>query len=270
MSSNQPNKNGQAEESSALRSQLEFFLGGVIPVDSHDDDCTICLDTLDTDVCKVLRCGHCFHITCIIPWFTSDGARRGSCPACRRELYEPAPLNRPRAEPIFPSLQHEPDQPREAEEDEVIYDDGGPVPDDDGEPDQESISAPEEEAEMIDWYNEQLDVQRPGPLYEVEEDMIDWSDVEEEPAQTPTQSPTRPPEEVEGVLYDYGGWSDEEESVQSQPDSSSPVSYASSEMSRVLQQREAEDQERIERRRAEELRWWNNHVLLWNSRRRQL
>jgi hypothetical protein len=199
MSSNQPNKNGQAEESSALRSQLEFFLGGVIPVDSHDDNCTICLDTLDTDVCKVLRCGHCFHITCIIPWFTSDGARRGSCPACRRELYEPAPLNWPRAEPISPSLQHESDQSpsdyeeeefgdysdeleeqlaqdlsRVPEEEEVLYDDGGPFPDDDGEPDQESVGAPEEEAEMIDGYNEQLAVQRPGPLYEVEEDMIEW------------------------------------------------------------------------------------------------
>jgi hypothetical protein len=112
MSSTQLNKNGKAEESSALRSQLEFFLGGVIPVDAQDDNCTVCLETLDSDVIKVLRCSHCFHITCIIPWFTSDGARRGSCPACRRELYKPAPLIRAHAEPIFPSLQHAPDRPR--------------------------------------------------------------------------------------------------------------------------------------------------------------
>jgi hypothetical protein len=92
-----------------------------------------------------------------------------------------------------------------------------------------------------------------------------------EPAQTPTQSSTRPPEAVEEVLYDYGGWSDGVDPVQTPPDSSSPVSYASSEMSRILQQRvETEDRERIERRRAEEQRWWNNRVSLWNSHRRQL
>ncbi|EAT81924.1 hypothetical protein HBH56_103240 [Parastagonospora nodorum] len=93
---------------SGLRSQSEFFLGGVIPVGAQPDNCCICTDSLATDVVQITACRHCHHLTCILTWWKSSAARRGSCPLCREELFEPDP---PAAH--VPSLHGIPFQPRD-------------------------------------------------------------------------------------------------------------------------------------------------------------
>jgi hypothetical protein len=111
---------------------------------------------------------------------------------------------------------------RETEEEEVLYDYGGPFPEDDGEP-----------------------VHQPTPARVEEEEMIDWFDEES------TQPPAPEEEKAEEVICDYGGWSDEKEPTQLQSESPPPPDPYNEE-SRILQQRvKAEDRER-ERQRAEE------------------
>jgi Ring finger domain len=54
---------------------------------TQGDSCAICLETLrDEDHIRCLKCGHCYHQTCIDPWLTS---RRGACPLCKRSYYVP-------------------------------------------------------------------------------------------------------------------------------------------------------------------------------------
>lgn len=84
---------------SSLRSQGEFFMAGVIPVDTvatplpKDTDCSVCLEHLSEDVVKITACGHIFHTVCVLGWFDRsaprDGTKKGTCPNCRTELYEP-------------------------------------------------------------------------------------------------------------------------------------------------------------------------------------
>lgn len=97
--------------SPVLRSQMEFYMTGVSPVDCTSlaaiptEDCTICLELLTEDVIRLHACNHMFHTLCIIGWFDDSaprsGRRRGTCPNCRCELYEPdnPPRTVPRAEP---------------------------------------------------------------------------------------------------------------------------------------------------------------------------
>jgi hypothetical protein len=75
-----------------LRSQDEFFTGGMIPVDAQPSAYSICTEILDTGVVKIIICGHCYNLVCVQAWFHSHAARRGSCPNYRRELYEPDKL----------------------------------------------------------------------------------------------------------------------------------------------------------------------------------
>ncbi|KAH7092056.1 hypothetical protein FB567DRAFT_545250 [Paraphoma chrysanthemicola] len=88
--------------STMLRSQAEFFMGGIIPVASQPGNCTICCDPLDTDVVSTVVCQHSFHLTCVLDWFQSSAPQRGSCPNCRQELYEPEPLSVPQAAVLSP------------------------------------------------------------------------------------------------------------------------------------------------------------------------
>jgi len=84
-----------------LRSQPEFYMTGVIAVDTtaeplpENAECTICLEPLSDDVVKFHACGHMFHTVCVQSWFDQSaprtGGKRGTCPNCRHELYEPDP-----------------------------------------------------------------------------------------------------------------------------------------------------------------------------------
>lgn len=75
-----------------LRSQAEFFMGGVMVVSAQSGACSICYEDKNSDVVKILACGHVYHLTCVLVWFQSNSARRGSCPICRQKLFEPSPL----------------------------------------------------------------------------------------------------------------------------------------------------------------------------------
>ena len=49
-----------------------------------EDNCAICLEVPeDDDDVRGLKCGHCYHQTCIDPWLTSQ---RGACPLCKRDF----------------------------------------------------------------------------------------------------------------------------------------------------------------------------------------
>jgi hypothetical protein len=85
----------------SLRSQPEFYMTGVTAVDTTAEpladsaECTICLEPLSDDVVKFRTCGHMFHTVCVQSWFDQSaprtGSKRGTCPNCRYELYEPDP-----------------------------------------------------------------------------------------------------------------------------------------------------------------------------------
>ncbi|KAK1913729.1 hypothetical protein P3342_006972 [Pyrenophora teres f. teres] len=82
-----------------LRSQSEFYMAGVTTIDtratrSHEKGkCSVCIEPLEHDVIKILACGHEFHTVCVQSWFDKSaprtGTKPGTCPNCRRELYEP-------------------------------------------------------------------------------------------------------------------------------------------------------------------------------------
>ncbi|KAF3039248.1 hypothetical protein E8E11_004082 [Didymella keratinophila] len=74
-----------------LRSQAEFLMTGVLPVpDQPKRPCSICVENLTEDVVQMARCRHTFHTTCVLRWFQSRAERRGACPNCREELFDPA------------------------------------------------------------------------------------------------------------------------------------------------------------------------------------
>ncbi|KAG4302246.1 hypothetical protein PCK1_001518 [Pneumocystis canis] len=75
----------------------------------HDDSCAICLDTFEgEDEVRVLTCGHIYHSSCIVPWFTT---RRAMCPLCKYDFYIPKTLantnieNTSRNIDLFPEAQ---------------------------------------------------------------------------------------------------------------------------------------------------------------------
>jgi hypothetical protein len=79
-----------ARPSGALRSQAEFFMGGVVPVEPKTpaDECGICPDALSSDVVEIVACGHQFHLRCVLGWFQSGAAASNTCPYDRVKLYE--------------------------------------------------------------------------------------------------------------------------------------------------------------------------------------
>ncbi|KAI4952534.1 hypothetical protein J4E91_003006 [Alternaria rosae] len=109
-----------------LRSQPEFYMTGVIAVGTTAEplpdnaECTICLEPLSDDVVKFHACGHMFHTVCVQSWFDQSaprtGVKRGTCPNCRHELYEPDPrFGRPNAQQTLlaePARSHMPAPPR--------------------------------------------------------------------------------------------------------------------------------------------------------------
>lgn len=61
-----------------------------------------------------------FHLECVIAWFESDNARRGSCPNCRRELFEAPPLSQAQLGALDVDMMDLDDQ--ETDVDEPYYD----------------------------------------------------------------------------------------------------------------------------------------------------
>ena len=53
----------------------------------HDNNCTICMSTMDKDeIVTELNCSHTFHTSCIEPYFTQYNYK---CPVCRVEVGKP-------------------------------------------------------------------------------------------------------------------------------------------------------------------------------------
>lgn len=50
---------------------------------AQETECTVCTCFLkNAEIAKVLRCGHCFHENCLIPWLKL----KNSCPVCRKTI----------------------------------------------------------------------------------------------------------------------------------------------------------------------------------------
>ncbi|KAH6411658.1 hypothetical protein HBI08_136740 [Parastagonospora nodorum] len=102
--------------SNQLPTQTDFFHSGAIRISAWPGNCNICAEPLETEVIKLIACRHMFHLECAIAWFESDNARRGSCPNCRCELFEPAPLTQAQIDALDEEMMDPDDQ--EADDDE--------------------------------------------------------------------------------------------------------------------------------------------------------
>jgi len=83
-------KSAQAvNASSVLSNHCKTKVDDISPIPSVEvveDKCAICLEVPeDDDVVRSLKCGHCYHQTCIDPWLTSQS---GACPLCKRDFYK--------------------------------------------------------------------------------------------------------------------------------------------------------------------------------------
>ena len=47
-----------------------------------NENCVICMSTIENGDCVMLECGHIFHATCIVQWYLDT---RNGCPLCRAE-----------------------------------------------------------------------------------------------------------------------------------------------------------------------------------------
>jgi ribosomal protein S27E len=52
------------------------------PPEKLDDDCLICRLPLDSENSRMLPCGHCFHVECILRWAN----QKTTCPTCGADL----------------------------------------------------------------------------------------------------------------------------------------------------------------------------------------
>jgi hypothetical protein len=127
MPSAQPSIANSNNNMPTLRSQAEFFMGGVVPIHSHPSNCPICLEPQTADVILITACGHAFHLVCVLTWFQSRFARHRSCPTCRRELYGPKPVRPSGNTPARREIQDDQDDfeavlisPRPTEESRVV------------------------------------------------------------------------------------------------------------------------------------------------------
>jgi hypothetical protein len=52
-------------------------------VDAIHEDCSICMNTLESDCIQLPACSHHFHRRCLAPWFDSNN----NCPLCRQTAF---------------------------------------------------------------------------------------------------------------------------------------------------------------------------------------
>lgn len=81
-------KQSKYEDEYMKKNKQEKVSSTYFPEDtSFGDTCAICLDMFqDEDEIRVLTCGHVYHSSCIVPWFTT---RRAMCPLCKCDFYIP-------------------------------------------------------------------------------------------------------------------------------------------------------------------------------------
>ena len=56
--------------------------------DGHDEDCGICMEKMK--VARLLRCGHKFHLFCLMQMIING---KSSCPICRADIYTGRPMS---------------------------------------------------------------------------------------------------------------------------------------------------------------------------------
>lgn len=50
--------------------------------------CAVCQETISSDACQIRQCGHSYHRSCIVNWFSMSVR----CPVCRHDIREANPV----------------------------------------------------------------------------------------------------------------------------------------------------------------------------------
>ena len=67
------------------QAQIESSLENIIVSPSYP--CAVCQESLSSDTCGIRQCGHCFHRSCIVSWFSMSVR----CPVCRFDIRQEGP-----------------------------------------------------------------------------------------------------------------------------------------------------------------------------------
>ena len=70
--------------------------------EGHDEDCGICMEKMK--VARLLRCGHQFHLFCLMQMIINGKA---SCPICRADIYTGMPMPMPQMYNPEPQVEQE-------------------------------------------------------------------------------------------------------------------------------------------------------------------
>jgi hypothetical protein len=54
----------------------------------NQSSCAVCQDTISSGACRIRQCGHVYHRTCIVNWFSMSVR----CPVCRFDIRQADPL----------------------------------------------------------------------------------------------------------------------------------------------------------------------------------
>ncbi|OBT64085.1 hypothetical protein VE03_06684 [Pseudogymnoascus sp. 23342-1-I1] len=63
-------------------SELFTYVDARTYPDIHEDNCGICITSINTNSIRQLPCGHMYHLLCIYEWFGRSNPR--TCPTCRQ------------------------------------------------------------------------------------------------------------------------------------------------------------------------------------------
>lgn len=63
-------------------SELFTYVDARTYPDIHEDNCGICITSINTNSIRQLPCGHMYHLLCIYEWFGKSNPR--TCPTCRQ------------------------------------------------------------------------------------------------------------------------------------------------------------------------------------------
>ncbi|KFY23079.1 hypothetical protein V493_06112 [Pseudogymnoascus sp. VKM F-4281 (FW-2241)] len=66
-------------------SELFSYVDGRTYPDINEDDCVICITSINTNSIRQLPCGHMYHLLCIYQWFGQSSSR--TCPTCRQAYH---------------------------------------------------------------------------------------------------------------------------------------------------------------------------------------
>ena len=74
------------EDSSVVLPPFQATLDPSLTFNEDADECSICQESIYTDMCKNQNCRHYYHCWCITSWINHDRSVVKTCPVCRANL----------------------------------------------------------------------------------------------------------------------------------------------------------------------------------------